>query len=273
MRQSVQAETGFILLIVLVWLTILTFLTTQIVAATHTSVLISANIRNNAAAEAQADGAVSRAIFQILIHRWAADGAPHLVQSNQSVTEIRVYNETGRIDPNVTPPGLMAALLQECGAAPKVAADLAAAIIEWRSLDLLQTSANTAISRYRAAGRDYAPPNKRFLSVDELELVLGMTSGLLTCLKPHLSVHSLAIPSQQTANDPVVKRAITTAYPYDAPQIMDAPLNEIAVIRITAQVDMTNGTHFHRVAVVRVATADPNEDFVYRVLSWEGSHG
>ena len=180
------------LLIVLWWLALLMFLATQISTATRTSVLIAANIRDSAVAEAHADGAVNEAIFQVLARRWKADGVAHVVPGAQVVTEVRVDDEAGKIDPNVAPAALMQALLRECGAPPKTAAELADAIAEWRSVDLLQSTGSLRGAQYRLAGRSYLPPNSRFVSIDELGLVLGMTSALLGCLGPHISVYSLS---------------------------------------------------------------------------------
>jgi general secretion pathway protein K len=271
--RDARAEGGFVLLIVLWWLTLLIFLATQITADARTALLISTNIRGNAVAEAHADGAVNEAIFQILAQRWQADGATRIVPGTQAVSEVRINDEGEKVDPNVAPVVLMQALLRECGAAPKAAAELATAIYDWRSLDLLRSAGAEEASRYRLAGRGYTPPHARFVSSDELGLVLGMTSELLACLGPHLSVYSLSVPSLQTTTDPLVRRALTDAYPYDTPQTVTAVLRETAVIRITAVSHQTGGGRFRRVAVVRVIPVEPDQDFVYKILLWEGSAG
>jgi hypothetical protein len=99
-----------------------------------------------------------------------------------------------------------------------------------------------------------------------------MTSELLACLEPHISVYSLSVPSLQTTTDPVVRQALTDAYPYDSPQTVSATVREVAVIRVTAIAQPTNGgSRFRRVAVVRVVPAEPDENFIYKILSWEGS--
>jgi general secretion pathway protein K len=249
------------------------FLAAQIIAATHSTLLIAANIRGSAVAEAQADGAVNEAIFRVLAQQWKADGATHVLQGTQAVSEVRIDDEGGRIDPNVAPVVLLQALLGECGVPPKTAAEVAEAIVEWRSLDLLQSTSAMKGSRYRLAGRNYLPPNTRFMSVDELGLVLGMTPELLACLEPHISVYSLSVPSLQTATDPVLRRALTEAYPYETPQTVAAEVHEVAVIRIIATARQTDGSRFQRTAVVRVVPAEPDERFVYKILLWEGYPG
>jgi general secretion pathway protein K len=264
-----RADNGFVLLIVLWWLAFLLFVVAQITAATRTAILISSNIRTSAVAEAQADGAVNEAIFEVLAQRWRADGTIHLVRGPQVVSEVVIEDEGGKIDPNVAPVGLLQALLSECGAPPKAAKDLGIAIFEWRSLDMLQSAGAQKASRYRAAGRSYAPPNTRFVSVDELGLVIGMTPELLTCLEPHVSVYSLSVPSVQTAADPVVRQALADAYPYDAAQPVAAMAPQVEVVRITATARAAGGSQFRRVAVVRVAPTEPDDDFAYQILAWE----
>jgi general secretion pathway protein K len=264
-----RADNGFVLLIVLWWLAFLLFVVAQIIAATRTAILISSNIRSSAVAEAQADGAVNEAIFEVLAQRWRADGTIHLMRGPQGVSEVRIDDEGSRIDPNVAPVALLQALLSVCGAPPKTAKDLGIAIFEWRSLDMLQSGGAERASQYRAAGRSYAPPNSRFVSVDELGLVLGVTPELLACLEPHVSVYSLSVPSVQTTADPVVGQALAQAYPYDAAQPIAAMARQAEVIRITATAQETGGSQFRRVAVVRVVPTEPDDIFTYRVLAWE----
>jgi general secretion pathway protein K len=266
-HRSARAE-GFVLVIVLWWLTLLVFLTTQITSSAHTAALIAANIRGSASAEAEADGAVNEAIFQVLAQHWQADGAAHFVLGPQGAAEVRIEDEGGKIDPNVAPLALMQALLDACGAAPSTAAKLAVAISEWRSPDLRAAGTERA-SQYRIAGFNYVPPNTRFVSVDELGLVLGMTPQLLACIEPHVSVYSVSVPSLETTTDEVVRRALREAYPDDAMQPAAAIASEVAVIRVTATAQETTGNRFQRVAVMRIASAARNDNFAYKILSWE----
>ena len=102
-NHKAEAKNGFALVIVLWWLTLLVFLSTQIIAASRTEVMIASNIRGSTIAEAEADGAVNEAIFQILSGRWGADGARHLIRGAQAVAEVRIDDEGEKVDPNVTP--------------------------------------------------------------------------------------------------------------------------------------------------------------------------
>jgi general secretion pathway protein K len=260
---------GFALVVVLWWLALLTLLLTQIASSSHTERLVAANIRAAAIAEAAADGAVNQALFQFLTHHWPANGASHLVRGQLAVAEVRIDDEASKIDPNVTPVFVMQALLRVCGAAPTQAERLAIAISQWRSVDILHRVDGDLTMQYREARLGYIPPNKRFVSDGELGLVVGMTPALLTCLAPHISVYSLSVPSPQTTDDPVIRQALAEAYPGDAVRPPAAPVHEVTVIRISAVAQAASGGRFRRTALVRLASAAPEENFVYKVLSWE----
>jgi general secretion pathway protein K len=268
-QTEAQARGGFVLLIVLEWLTFLLLVVAQITAATRTAILISSNIHTRAVAEAQADGAANEAIFNVLAQNWNADGITHIIRGPQAVSEVRVENEGGRIDPNVAPVILLQALLSGCGARPAIARDVATTILEWRSINIRQLAGSDQGSRYRAAGRPYTAPNTRFVSVDELGLVLGMTPELLACLEPHVSVYSLSVPSVASTSDPVVRQALARAYPYDTAQPVATAETQVEVVRIIATARGPDGSKFRRVAIVRIASTDPSESFTYRILSWE----
>jgi general secretion pathway protein K len=260
---------GFALIIVLWWLALLTLLLTQIASSSHTEGLVTANIRGAAIAEAAADGAVNQAIFQVLAHHWAPEGSSHLVRGQLAVAEVRIDDEARKIDPNVTPVIVMQALLRVCGAAPPQAEQLATAISQWRSVDILHRDDGDLTMPYREARLGYIPPNQRFVSEDELGLVVGMTPALVACLAPHVSVYSLSVPSLQTTDDPLIRLALVGAYPEDAVRPAAAPVHEITVIRISALAQTASGARFRRTALVRLASA-PEEYSAYKILSWEG---
>jgi hypothetical protein len=53
------------------------------------------------------------------------------------------------------------------------------------------------------------------------------------------------------------------------PYPIGAMVHAVTVIRVTATARETGGGQFQRVAVVRVAPAEPDDAFTYRILSWE----
>ena len=271
-RHDINGQRGFALLIVLWSMALLSFLTAHITASSHLAVLNARNIRASAVAEAEADGAVYVAIFHALEapgKKWLADGAVHLVRGSRAGAEVRIEDEGARVDLNVAPVALLQALLHACGAAPSTALRLAGVIYDWRALDLAGAAAGVKTQQYMLAGLNYAPPSSKFVSVDEVGLVLGMTPTLLICLKPHITVYSSSIPRLATAADPMVRQALAEAYPEDAIHPRPVPPPNVTVVRITATAREATGGQFRRVAVVHIVPARPSDDFAYKILLWE----
>ncbi len=166
------------------------------------------DLRRNTQLEAAADGGVDLAAFHLLDAslppaggHWFANGTVHRVrQGGGIVLSIRLFNESGKINPNRAQAPLLAALLQTVGADTRTSASVAANIVAWRFFG--NVGAN-----YQAAGRDYLPPGGAFESLGELGLVLGMTPKLLAAVLPHLSLYHDGDPDPNAA-DPVVRGAL-----------------------------------------------------------------
>jgi general secretion pathway protein K len=210
---NARLQAGFALLIVLWTLSLLALLGTQLVAAGRVDAQLARNLLDGATLEAAADGAVQQAIFRLLDRperRWAADGTEHVIRVGQAVVAVRLEDEGGKVNPNIASEALLQALLVRVGTEPAMAAALAAAIVDWRTASRQPRPRGAKAPQYAAAGLDYGPPESDFRSIDELGAVLGMTSALLTRLRPHVTVFSEADPDGAT-RDPVVAGALLTA--------------------------------------------------------------
>ena len=85
-----------------------------------------------------------------------------------------------------------------------------------------------------------------------------------------MSVYSMSVPSLEATTDEVGAHGrLAEAYPDDAMQPAAAIASEAAVIRVTATAQETAGNRFQRVAVMRIASAARNDNFAYKILSWD----
>ena len=205
-----EGQRGFALLIVLWTLAFLSLLGAALVATSRQDTQRARNLIDGAAAEAAADGAVQQAIYALLdpsARRWRPDGTVHLLRSGQNRIEVRVENESSKVNPNFAPVELMQALMVDLGVSSATAARLAAAIADWRTQGEQPLPLGAKAPLYAAAGRDYAPPGASFESLDELGAVLGMTPDVLALMRPHLTLYSESDPDGSTT-DPVVAAAL-----------------------------------------------------------------
>lgn len=123
--------------------------------------------------------------------QWLPDGRPYPFAIGDARVEVRVVDESGKVDLNAAESPLLAALLQGAGMEPAEAAALAGAIIDWRDGDpLTQPGGGAEDPDYAAAGRPYGAKDAPFETVAEVEQVLGMTPPVFAAVEPHLTVFS-----------------------------------------------------------------------------------
>lgn len=167
-------------------------------------------------AHAGIDYALSRMRATPTQPSWRADGRPYRWQFDGRTVELRIVDETGKVDLNKADLNLLQALLRALNVAPDKAARLAGAIVDWRDIDsLLQVSGGAETADYQAAGLPYGAKNAPFDSISELQRVLGMEPALYAQLAPMVTVYGSGRPSSRFAAAPVL-----TAMGMDAALIM-----------------------------------------------------
>jgi len=267
MRCRQAGQCGFVLLVVLWTLALLALLGTQLAATSRQDMRLARNLLDAASLEAAANGAVQRAIFNLLdssSQRWAADGTPHIIRLGRSLVAVQVEDEADKVNPSIASPALLQALMQQVGADPKTAASVAASIVEWRLAGGIPNRPSAVAVRYASAGRDYAPSGAAFASVGELSNVLGMTPELLARLRPHLTVFTDSDPPA-TTHDLVVAEALASAGQRDA----DAGDSGVGLVSVTADARGPDRARFTVHVVVRIN--GELEGRRYEVLAYERS--
>jgi general secretion pathway protein K len=266
-----------IALILVLWLTILlTVIGGSFAYGMRNEALAARNSLSLAQARALADGAIYRTVFELMRPRtladvWSADGTVHVWDENGSRVAVNALDESGKIDLNTAPDGLIKGLLQT---AAEVDADTAARLIDviddWKDADDLRRPNGAEAPEYQAAGLSYKPANAPFEAVAELQRVLGMTPAIYGRVADSLTVHS----RMAGINPAFASRTVLLAVPGATPEIVDtyiaqrrdalaaklpAPPFPIAGIvgatlnlwRIRAEVTTVDGVTFAREAVVR----------------------
>ena len=266
-----------IALILVLWLTILlTVIGGSFAYGMRNEALAARNTLSLAQARALADGAIYRTVFELMRPRtladvWSADVTVHAWDENGSRILVRALDESGKIDLNTAPDGLIKGLLQTAGELDAdTAGRLADAIGDWKDVDDLRRPNGAEAPDYQAAGLNYKPANAPFEAVAELQRVLGMTPALYGRIADSLTVHSRMVG----INPAFASRTVLLAVPGATPEIVDtyiaqrrdalaaklpAPPFPVAGIvaatlnlwRIRAEVTTVDGVTFVREAVVR----------------------
>lgn len=130
--------------------------------------------------------------------QWVPDGRMHPWRFDGAAVEVRIVDESGKIDLNGADMTLLGSLLRVSGAEPAQAEAIAAAILDWRDADdLTQPAGGAEDPQYAAAGLPYGAKDAPFESVAEVQQVLGMTPALFRMIEPHLTVHT-GLPAPDT---------------------------------------------------------------------------
>ena len=270
-RRGARSEGGFALLLVLWSLVLLTLITTRLVAGGRSEVQLAGNLRAAAAAEMLADAAVHEAMFRFLQRGstgWVADGVARPLRLPGGAALVRIEDEAGRVSPNQAPEALLGALLRAVGADAGTARSVAAAMVDWRSMSVQSRPFGAKAAEYRAAGKDYAPPQAPFRSVEEVGLVLGMTPELLRRVSPYLTVFYDGDPDPALAA-PVVLAALRAAT--GQAELGAGAQQGARTLDVRATAEADGGGRFVRRAVVRVGAAGGVRP--YQVLDWRRVSG
>lgn len=122
--------------------------------------------------------------------RWIPDGRPYTFGFGDAVVEVRITDDSGKIDINAADARMLENLFASRGLDPDRAIALAEAVIDWRDPDDLAMPNGAEEAEYKAAGLPYGPKNGPFDTVSELQQVLGMDYALFESVEPALTIYS-----------------------------------------------------------------------------------
>jgi general secretion pathway protein K len=215
MGRSLQR--GIALMMVLWVLALLTIIAVGLTATQRTESTLAGNQLATVRFRAASEAGVSYAVLNLLAPPspfdeeadvWVPDGAARSWTFAGETLEIRVFNEASRIDLNEAPKDLLAALALALDLPEDEAIALGDAIEDWRDTDDLTQLNGAEDGDYESEGRSYGAKDGPFDSVEELQLVLGVTPELYRALAPALTVDSGSADVDQEFAEPLVRAAL-----------------------------------------------------------------
>ncbi len=215
---AVPARNGWALVSVLWTLAMLAMMAAAIEAITVTSARFERAALDRARLEADINAGVARAVLGISDprpgERWRVDGAIQHIDFNGDAIAVSIQDEGGRVDLNAADAATLKQLLVAAGVSAKDADALVDNILDWRmavgDADTHRLHGTTD-DDYQVAGRAYHPRHGSFQSVEELNLVLGMTPELYSRIKPMLTVYSRSDKVDLSVAPPAVLAAFPSS--------------------------------------------------------------
>lgn len=180
-RAGVDRERGVALVAALWAAAILAVITASVLQLVRAEAGLGRGREDAVALGAIADGAMNLSILALLSPagaQWPVDGTPKAVPFAGYDVQVSVQDESGKIDLNMVGEAALRQLLAAVGLDEEAALGLAENIAAWRT---------------RARSEDDRVAHKTpFQSVEELQLVPGMTPALYARLFPLVTVYSQA---------------------------------------------------------------------------------
>ena len=198
--ETSKDEKGFVLIVVIWGIALLLTIVTAFSRTVGTHIKVAGNKTVNAQVEAAADAGVHLALMQLA--RTASgerngdlairgDGTQNRCRfTDDIVLSIEIEDEGGKVDLNAAPAPLLGALFEGFGAPADKARALAEAVLDFRDADDTARPFGAEARDYRAANLSWTPGNGKFLAIEELEQVYGMTQSLFEAVRPYVTVHS-----------------------------------------------------------------------------------
>jgi len=274
---------GLALVFVLWGVALLALMTAGFLDESRTEMRAVLNRVAAAEAEALADGAIHRAIWELLAARHAdrpgppRDGTPIRGTIEGATLTLRIRDEAGKIDLNGADAARLTGLLRALGVEPGRAATLTARILDFADKDDLPRPGGAEMRDYAAAGLDHGPANRRFLDPGELEQIPGLGKGLAERMRDHVTVGVFtrgvdpaaatrpALLAQPGATAEAVDRYLagrgSGARPPDGPAWATSPRTRFTIRATVRRADAA----FAREALV---TLDPRARPPFRIRAW-----
>lgn len=222
----VAQQRGLALIMVLWMLTLLMIMASSFALTIRRETAVLTDVKALAQARALAEGGINIAMLNLLPLdeklRWRSDGSLYEITFADAPIRIRISDESGKIDINFADPVILRNVFSSLGLEEALLDQLIAAIIDWRDPDDIQTPQGAEKEQYQKAGLSYTPANKPFETVDELQMVLGMTPAFYKQLEPLLTVYS----KSNSVNPAKASREVLLHLPNATPEQVDTYLQQ-----------------------------------------------
>jgi general secretion pathway protein K len=262
--QKNRAQKGIALVLVLWILALLTVMATGYSYTMRTEIKLTTNLLHKAQTKAFAEAGIWYTIAEFLKPQheqdWKFDGSTYALDFGQGSIRVSIQDETGKIDLNTAPSELLDGLLKAVNVPDKERSSILQSILDWRDRDNLVRNKGAEDDDYELLDYGYGAKDGPFNTLDELQLVMGMTPSLFKKLKPALTIHSY----QSSIQPQVAPKEVLLALPGITPEYVA----EIIAKRNT----LPDPNSLNPVTEIESKYLSRNNGFIFKISS-EGIHG
>jgi general secretion pathway protein K len=190
-----KKQKGVALIIVLWMLSLLTILAAGYSNTMRTETKLTSNLVHSAKAKAIAEAGIWQSIAELLRPTneltWIPDGSTYTYEIDNNKVNVRLFDETGKIDLNAARPDLIQNLIESI---EDINYDeslmITDAILDWRDKDTLTRINGAEDEEYEQMGYPYGAKDGNFNTLNELQKVAGITPTIYKRIKPAVTIYS-----------------------------------------------------------------------------------
>ncbi|WP_347989603.1 type II secretion system protein GspK [Methylomonas sp. AM2-LC] len=190
-----KSNQGFALVVVIWILTLLSLMAGSFALSMRRDSSVSVALKKNAEAMAAAESGMELAVFMMQNpdpeQRWLTDGSVYqILRADGSQIRIKVSSEAGKIDINAANEKLLSAVIKSVTNDLWAEQKLLNSILDWRDADDEPRPQGAEKKQYDEAGLPYKPTNSPLQSLEELQMIIGITPEIYNAIQPLLTVYS-----------------------------------------------------------------------------------
>ncbi|MCF7970024.1 MAG: general secretion pathway protein GspK [Methylococcaceae bacterium] len=216
-----KSNKGLALIVVLWVITLLTIMASSFALTIQRESAIISGIKEKAIAQALAEAGINYAILMLLNadpeRNWKSNNSLYELTYIGKKIRILIADESGKISINYADKQQLQQLLVFIQIDDVTADSLSDAIIDWRDKDDLMAANGAEKQQYIDAGFKYLPRNDFFNSVEELQMVMGMTPEIYQQLESMISVYT----AKPEINPVTASRAVLLTLPDATEALVD----------------------------------------------------
>ncbi len=217
---------GLALIVVLWVITLLTIMASSFSLTIQREAAITSGIKEKAVAAALAEAGINYAILMLLAPdkeiRWQAFDSLYEIEYAGKRIRIQIADESGKLNINLATKEQLQQLLSSFAIEEFFADSLSDAIIDWRDKDDMLSFNGAEKQQYAEADLKYEPRNAKFKSIEELQMVIGMTSEIYQQMEGMISIHT----KNKKINPTTATRAMLLTLPDVSTEMADEYLQQ-----------------------------------------------
>ncbi|RLA20319.1 MAG: general secretion pathway protein GspK [Gammaproteobacteria bacterium] len=189
-----RVNKGLALIVVLWVVTLLTIMASSFALTIQRETMISASLKEKAQASALAEAGINYAVLMLLSkdeeQRWQANSSLYEIKIAGKRIRMLIADESGKISINKASKEQLQQLFDSLAVEETLSDSISDAILDWRDKNDLHRINGAEQPQYEEAGLNYSPRNDLFESVEELQMVMGMTAEIYRQIEAMISIYT-----------------------------------------------------------------------------------